>query len=255
MLGCLQLRWDGLYSKAGVFLFLAIFCFVQRGWAIERSERSDSNVLRDGALIYLQRCTLCHGRRGDGEGILAVTLGQTYPISDLRTPSQGRSERDVVTIISEGGIVNKGYFMPPWKDELSVDEIGATSRFVLEIYDKYSSAMAVLDEVESEVTGGDSPTSESDAAGMLRSGEDLYNHYCALCHGAEGLGDGRMARVIRDPPPFNLTRSRVPAGYIKLIVRQGGAALMRSERMPPFGEELSDSELDVLVEHLEALRK
>lgn len=31
-------------------------------------------------------------------------------------------------------------------------------------------------------------------------GKDLYNEYCAQCHGAEGKGDGRAASTLKTPP-------------------------------------------------------
>lgn len=46
-------------------------------------------------------------------------------------------------------------------------------------------------------------------ASILRGGI-VYMHYCSLCHGPEGRGDGRAARL-HTPPPFDLTTGSNPA--------------------------------------------
>jgi mono/diheme cytochrome c family protein len=39
---------------------------------------------------------------------------------------------------------------------------------------------------------------------MPPHGPDLYQHYCAACHGPTGLGNGPAARLVKSPVP-NLT--------------------------------------------------
>jgi mono/diheme cytochrome c family protein len=31
------------------------------------------------------------------------------------------------------------------------------------------------------------------------SGQEMYNHYCAVCHGKDGKGDGPAASALKDP--------------------------------------------------------
>jgi len=43
-------------------------------------------------------------------------------------------------------------------------------------------------------------------ARTLREGEELYQTYCAVCHGAKGKGDGPLAGKIPPPPAYTSTR-------------------------------------------------
>lgn len=60
----------------------------------------------------------------------------------------------------------------------------------------------------SEEAGG-RPSLEAAGSEELRRGRQLYErHGCALCHGPEGRGDGRLA-ASREPPPRDLHDSRL----------------------------------------------
>lgn len=75
------------------------------------------------------------------------------------------------------------------------------------------------------------------------------------CHGIYGEGDGNMAKIIRNPPPYNLTKSTQTEAYLKEIISKGGEAVSRSPQMPPWGEELNDSEIQSLILYLLTLRE
>ncbi|MBV8847923.1 MAG: cytochrome c [Bryobacterales bacterium] len=49
------------------------------------------------------------------------------------------------------------------------------------------------------------PTSEETRLISSLEGAELYQSYCAVCHGKEARGDGPMAGTIKTPPP-DLTR-------------------------------------------------
>ena len=80
---------------------------------------------------------------------------------------------------------------------------------------------------------------------VLDEGRALYDVYCALCHGAEGNGDGELARHYRRMP--TLTARHVlnyPDGFVYSIIREGG------RNMPRFGDALSVDERWALVHYL-----
>jgi mono/diheme cytochrome c family protein len=53
----------------------------------------------------------------------------------------------------------------------------------------------------------DAPETQAQASVTVEAGQKLYrDHGCALCHGEQGRGDGRMARSL-DPPPRNFSKS------------------------------------------------
>lgn len=90
------------------------------------------------------------------------------------------------------------------------------------------------------------------AAEPQATGAQVYSKYCALCHGAQGKGDGRAA-VLQQRPPANLTQSRRTYEYKLDIVRRGGAALNRSSGMPAWSEALTDREITDVVAYLQTL--
>ena len=57
--------------------------------------------------------------------------------------------------------------------------------------------------------------------------------------------DDRLAR-----PPADLTRSTRPDEYKQLIIRLGGERMGRSPGMPPWGEELSQQQIEDVVHYL-----
>lgn len=89
-------------------------------------------------------------------------------------------------------------------------------------------------------------------ASVIR-GRLVYQNYCVLCHGKEGRGDGRAARL-HSPPPFNLTKSGAPRDYIGQVVRKGGEAMGRGKGMPPWGDQLTDEQISDTLNFLFSIR-
>ncbi len=85
----------------------------------------------------------------------------------------------------------------------------------------------------------------SNEAAVFRGGL-VYANYCVTCHGVNADGNGRAARLYT-PRPANLRISDKNDQYLELIVRNGGGSLGRSDKMPPWGEELTDEQLGDVV--------
>ena len=96
------------------------------------------------------------------------------------------------------------------------------------------------------------PRETADAA-VIRGGI-AFRTYCVLCHGTEGKGDGRAAKMYT-PRPANLTVSPFNDTYKEMIIRGGGASMGRSAFMPPWGDELTDEQIHDVVAFLRELRK
>lgn len=88
-------------------------------------------------------------------------------------------------------------------------------------------------------------------------GEQLFRFYCAQCHGLEGKGDGPNVTedFATDPRDFSNVEEmqKLSDADIKNVVLDGGAALSKSELMPPWSKTLSEEEVDMLVKHLRKL--
>lgn len=89
-------------------------------------------------------------------------------------------------------------------------------------------------------------------ASVIR-GRIVFQNYCVLCHGLEGKGDGRAAKL-HTPPPFNLTQSAAPREYISQVIRKGGEAMGRGKGMPPWGEQLTDEQVNDALNFLFSIR-
>ena len=91
----------------------------------------------------------------------------------------------------------------------------------------------------------DLPNPVPDTPASRAEGEWLYDVYCAICHGATGLGDGQIAGHYRRMP--NLALPHVQSytdGWIYSIIGDGGF------RMPPFAHSMSVDERWALVRHV-----
>jgi len=65
---------------------------------------------------------------------------------------------------------------------------------------------------------------------------------CAHCHGNAGIGGGRG-------PDLQLVRKKLKPIEMQRQIRDGGKA------MPPYGEQLTDSEIHDLIDYLRSKRK
>ena len=194
--------------------------------------------LQQGARVYLERCALCHGSKGLGEGPMAL-LVQDYP--DTRLKSNKQPNHVMRQIVEFGnGQDSNNELSPPWRDELAVAEINAVTAFVAVLQSDFESATRLLASVYI-------PPEKID-------GRKIYRARCESCHGEAGQGDGRMSRVIQNPSPADLTRSTLSKQDTIAIISAGGEAMGRSTRMPPWGQELANSELLSIVNYLTSMR-
>ena len=195
-----------------------------------------------GPRVFFERCVLCHGKLAMGEGILPLKLVD-YPQTNLL--AKEKMDRDYIRSIIVHGGEKEGVsdLMPPMGEELSNEELEAVTDFVVFIREDTKSGSSILKELAAK----EPPTK--------RTGEHLFSTRCALCHGKTGEGDGRMAKVIKTPPPANLVKSGVNAEYIKKIIVEGGEAMGRSRQMPPWGDQFSAGEIESIILYVMALRR
>ena len=81
------------------------------------------------------------------------------------------------------------------------------------------------------------------------SGAEMYNTYCAVCHGASGKGDGPAASEFKTPPS-NLTLlaqthgGKYPDAYVTQVIQTGpqNAKAHGSKDMPVWGTIFSNAD-------------
>jgi mono/diheme cytochrome c family protein len=172
-----------------------------------------------GKEVYDSLCTSCHGLYGRGDGLGARAL--SVPPRDLTVPAYQEqiSDEELRRIIADG----KGA-MPGASDVLTAPEVRAVLTFLR----------------------------------VLSPGYELYNRFCAYCHGfaghppAAGLENRGSARVEPAIPALDETYFRT---HTSEQVRAGIQHLHKQSRptMPHFSGQLSADEISDIVTYLRTL--
>jgi mono/diheme cytochrome c family protein len=89
-------------------------------------------------------------------------------------------------------------------------------------------------------------------------GKEIYQRYCAGCHGESGAGDGFNSFNL-DPHPRDLgdpafQKSKTNTELADAI-RRGGAGVGLSSLMPPWGHTLDARHVDAVVVYVRSLRR
>ena len=197
--------------------------------------------MRYGAAVFQERCSLCHGSDGMGEGALPLSVKE-YPATNLLEPRTTYDDESLRRAITEGPLfAGISPMMPPWGDELTATQLDSVVMFVALLRKDTESAL---------MTARNAAKINKPS---LKFGRAVFRGRCALCHGTEAKGNGRMAERL-NPKPVNLTLSRAPDSYLKTIITLGGGEVGRSPRMPTWGDHLTDAEIDSLILHINTLR-
>lgn len=224
-------------------LVLALSAVAHASGSAQECGMEAKSCIDYGAVVFQERCALCHGSDGLGEGLLSLSL-KNYPNTNLLDNPKSNTPEHVARIVRYGSSLPEiGEEMPPWGDELTATQLDSVVQFVSLLRSDLDSALTHLRKAAETIEPS------------VKIGRAVFKGRCSLCHGEFGLGDGKMARIIKNPPPFNLTLSRVPDFYLSDMIHKGGAAMGRSPRMPPFGGDLSEPEIESVIMFVKTLRK
>ncbi len=89
--------------------------------------------------------------------------------------------------------------------------------------------------------------------------KQVFDFYCAQCHGT--AGDGKGINVTKDfaTDPRNFTvgadMSKRTDDDIRTVIKDGGPAISKSPLMPPWGATLSAAEVDGLLAYIRKMAK
>lgn len=90
------------------------------------------------------------------------------------------------------------------------------------------------------------------------NGKRLFDHYCAVCHGISGEGDGFNAFNL-NPKPRNLTDREAMRSFSDQqlfdVISQGGAERGKSNLMPPWGQTLNQRHVRYPVAYLRTFKE
>jgi mono/diheme cytochrome c family protein len=97
----------------------------------------------------------------------------------------------------------------------------------------------------------------SEGSAAVEEGRHVFEHYCAVCHGVAGQGDGVNAATL-DPHPSDLSgeeiASRSDQELIE-VIEKGGIGVELSAAMPPWGKTFSKEQIKSLVTYIRILQK
>ncbi len=168
----------------------------------------------DGAALYHNYCSVCHGDKGNGQSRATGSLS-TIP----RDFTSAESRRDlslerIAAVVKHG---RPGTAMVAWKSQLSDKDIERVSEYV---HARFVLGQAQATSTQSAISGTRAHGGrEADAVstparvdmtaglpnglkGNARRGGVFYLANCATCHGARGDGAGPRAYFI-NPKPRN----------------------------------------------------
>lgn len=97
---------------------------------------------------------------------------------------------------------------------------------------------------------------EDDPTPTLEIGAQVYTQRCVLCHGSQAMGDGVLPLKLEVYPNTNL-RKAIKAKTledIRATIIYGGAHADISMYMPPFGKELTWTELESVTRFVDLIR-
>jgi mono/diheme cytochrome c family protein len=89
------------------------------------------------------------------------------------------------------------------------------------------------------------------------NGKKLFQHYCAVCHGLSGEGDGFNAFNLNPKPRDLADREAMKSlsdEQLFNVISQGGAERGKSNLMPPWGHALNERQIRYLIAYVRTLR-
>ena len=84
--------------------------------------------------------------------------------------------------------------------------------------------------------------------------KQLYDFYCAQCHGFEGKGDGPNVTDDFKTDPRNFTNveemQKLKKADVVTVITDGGGAISKSELMPPWGKTIAKGDIDKIAAYV-----
>jgi cytochrome c oxidase cbb3-type subunit I/II len=212
-----------------------------------------AKLFEDGKMLYTEKCLSCHGCSGNGQGPYArQTVARPANLNERITNFPGDNFH--FWRVSAGV---PGTAMPPWGLSLDEDTIWKINTYEM------SFANGALRTVSGDISDeeGDKFNAETGItppiAGtreQFEMGKQLYELYCAQCHGIDGQADGPASILSPggyiNPEPANFTESGSDfPNYGRYVwkVKEG----VETTNMPPWKYALSEDEIFRLIFYIQ----
>lgn len=189
----------------------------------------------EGMKLYVSYCQLCHGPKGEGNGPLAKAM-KISP-ANLTTTIRSRSDTILTKIITGRGkqtITGRDRHnilsdaMPEWNEIFNDSQIKSLIAY-----------LRFLGQSKHKLMGDP------------KTGLQIYQQYCQVCHGEEGDGDGIMTNLLGITPMDHTNRNETDQlsndELVKSILNGKG------RYMPAWKDILNQSEIEALVSYIRLL--
>jgi mono/diheme cytochrome c family protein len=166
----------------------------------------------EGAALYHNYCSVCHGDKGDGKSRAAGALS-TMPRDFTSADSRRELSRERIAAVVAHG--KAGTAMVGWKTQLSETDIARVTDYVYSrfVQGQPTAEAAAISGTKAhggrEADAASTPARVDMTAGLpnglkgdSKRGGAFYLANCATCHGARGDGAGPRAYFI-NPKPRN----------------------------------------------------
>lgn len=218
----------------------------------------DKIAIEAGRGIYIYRCAVCHGIKGDGKGDRADQLQNkprdfTFGMFKFRSTPTGAppTDEDIFKTISQG---IHGTGMLPWF------ALTTTQRWLVTYYIKtFSDFYAFYYEDGERLVVIKTPEPSMPDDKYIELGKNVYiKGECGKCHGDEGYGDGDTAGKLKDDwyqpiRPTNFREKILKRGLgidgLYLSIATG----MNGTPMPSYSVSLTEEEILGLAYYIRSI--
>jgi len=236
----------------------------------------------DGARLFRQNCTYCHGERGEGNGIASLTIKARYfgaePYKFTDTQGTKIPTDDALIATLKRGI--EGSSMPSFA-HLRDDELQALVTHLRGLTRKGMYEQLTRKAMKDFDDGGDEPNVVAIAAktddlckvgtlmaipkefrgsdlSSITAGRTLFLAQCASCHGPEGLGNGLQVKDLKNDNgtpahPRNLTSGVFKGGRDKQDLYTRLALGIPGTPMPALPAGTPQTDADNLINYVLSL--
>ena len=214
-----------------------------------------AELFEEAKTLYTQKCLSCHGCSGNGQGPYARNTVERPANLYERISNYPQPPDDFHLWRVSGGV--PGTRMPPWGWSLSEDTIFTINMYENSFVTGAMRTVPVTTSAENAFKYASSSESTPPIAGTQEDyyyGQDVYQLYCAQCHGTGGRGDGPASGLMPTgyivPLPYNLVDAGAVLtkyGEYEYYVSQG----VSTTNMPAWNLVLNKEELARVIFYIQ----
>ena len=208
----------------------------------------------DGKKVYESRCTICHGAKGDGMGLVGIVhryekhgmVWKVYPRDfttatfKFRTTPTGclPQDKDLLMTVENG--IPRAYM--PSSVDLSMDERKAVVEYVKTFSPRWKEEKS---DATCKPVNVKKPAFVGTADSVVKGEKVWKDMKCWECHGERGRGDGTKSDSLKDDwgnqiLPFDFTSGATKMGFAPENVFTAYTTGLDGAGMPSYMDSLSE---------------